>query len=329
MKFQVLIFLVFLSSAFSIATTAQTDVEGLLKKSAEYEQQDKLEEAVGELTKAIAIQSDNADLYLRRANLYRFLDKKELLAADVNKAASLKPDDKQVILTAARLLRNIQKCTESLSVLNAYIFKNAGSDEVIFARAHGNMCLGDWASAYQDVSKASELNPDNSLYRTSQAGLLAKLGDSANSAEQFNLLIKVLETKLAKTTSEGRKESIKRDLANVYRTRAGANHTKADTVSEFADLAKFVEYSPTDFSYRQRAKIYQDHQMYSEAIADYTEAIRLSPAESIFTLERGDVFAEAKKYDEALKDYEQSLKLDPTLKEIVEQRISSLKSQRK
>ena len=118
-------------------------------------------------------------------------------------------------------------------------------------------------------------------------------------------------------------------MARVYQTRAGVDHAKADDVAEFADLAKFIEYSPQEFSYRTRGKIYQDHRMYVEAIADYTEAIRLSPTNSVFLLERGDIYAEAKKYDEAVKDYEQSLKLDPTLKETVDQRINYVKTLKK
>ena len=321
--------LAYLLLALSVSTFAQTDIESFIKKSAEYSQQDKLDEAAGELTKAIAVQPDNADLYLRRADLYRFLDKKEDLAADANKAAALAPDNKQVILTATRLLRNIERCAESLTIINNYIFNRPENDEVLSARSQSNMCLGDWASAYQDTLKASELNPANNRYRSTQAGLLAKLGDSANSFEQFAELIKALETKLAKTANVGQKESLKRDLAEIYRIRAGVNHAKADNTAEFADLVKFIEYSPTEFSYRTRGKIYQDHQMYVEAIADYTEAVRLSPTNSIFLLERGEIYAEAGKDEEALKDYQQSLKLDPTLKEIVGQKINYVRTRKK
>ncbi len=52
--------LTYLLLALSVSTFAQTDVEGFLKKSAEYNQQDKLDEAAAELSKAIAIQPDNA-----------------------------------------------------------------------------------------------------------------------------------------------------------------------------------------------------------------------------------------------------------------------------
>ena len=72
MKHFVVILLAGLLLAFCIPVFAQIDIENFLKKSAEYEQQDKLDEAAGELTKAIAVQPANADLYLRRADLYRF-----------------------------------------------------------------------------------------------------------------------------------------------------------------------------------------------------------------------------------------------------------------
>jgi tetratricopeptide (TPR) repeat protein len=321
--------LVLLVLMFAGAGFAQTDVETFLKKSNEFEMQNKLVDAIAELGKAIAIQPDNADLYLRRANLYFANNNYEGVAADAGKAVGLNPDNKQVILTAAHYFRNIQQCAQSLNILNAYVFKNPTSDDVIYARSNTKLCLDDLNAAYEDVSAAIKLAPKNNMYRTTQAGMLSRLGDSEKSFEKFAQMIKTLEANLGKAENEGEKQGLRHDLAYVYRLRADTFHSKGDTTAEFADLAKFIEYSPQEFSLRQRAKIYQDHKMYDEAIADYTEAIRISKNNTeIFFLERGDVFMCAEKYDEAIKDYEQTLKLNPQYNDIIPSRINDAKSRK-
>ena len=323
------IFITALVLALCHMAFAQTAVEALIKKSSEFELQNKNAEAAAELTKAIAIQPENGDLYMRRAGVYRFMDKNDSVAADALKAVSLSPDNKFILLTAANYLRNIGKCTESLNILNAYIFKNPASDDLFYARSHSQMCRGDFASAYEDMSKAAELNPQKPLYRTTQASLLARLGDSEQAAAQFKQIIQGLTEKLAQTKNEGEKVAVKRDLGQLYYTRSRVFHSRGDENAEFADLAKYIEYNPEPYIYRLRANIYRQHKLFSEAIADYTEAMRLAPTDALFVLERGDAFVELGKDDEAIKNYEQALKLDPTMKEIVEERIAAARSRHK
>lgn len=303
---------------------AQTEVESLIKKSEELERENKIPEAIGELTKAIAIDANNADLYLRRAQFYFGENKPDAVLDDVNRAINLKPDDKPTLLTGTRYLRNARKCAESLNLLNAFIFKNQTADDVFYARAHSKMCLDDWVGAYDDMTSAIELAPKNNNYITTQAGLLNRLGDSEKAFQKFADMIAGFEKKLNDTGDRGKQQTIKRDLARVYDMRARIYHTKGDTAAEFADYAKSIEYQNEDMDYANRAKVYFDHRMFEEAIADYTESLRISknPKNNwIFLIERADAYVYAGKYDEAFKDYAEALKLNQTLKEPIDARI--------
>ncbi len=215
-------------------------------------------------------------------------------------------------------MRNIRECGESLNIINDYMNRNAEADDVVYARSHSKMCLGDWIGAYEDMSRAVQIVPNNSHYRTSQIGLLSKIGYNELSADQFDQFLTILKDSYEQTDPKNGREGIGRQIAEVYRVRAGTHHAKKDETAEFADLEEFIKYYPNSYSYRQRGKIHADHELFDKAIADFSKAIELSPKDSIFLIERADIYVEAGRLDEAIKDYDAALKLDGTLTEIVQ-----------
>ena len=50
---------------------------------------------------------------------------------------------------------------------------------------------------------------------------------------------------------------------------------------------------------------------YDKAIADYTEAIRLEPAQPAAYFNRGNARLEKKEYDKAIADYTEAIRLEP------------------
>lgn len=313
---------------FPESSFGQTDINVFLNKSREYERENKFNEAIAEIGKAIALEPNNANLYLRRANISQFYDNKQSIAEDVNKAISISAEDKEIVLSGARLLFQSQLYEKSLTLLNNLIYKDPANEEAFALRFHVRICLEDFAGAFEDVTKVIELNPRNSLYRTNQASLLSRLSDSEKAFELFARLIGSLESQLAKTDDMYEKISIKRDLARAYMSRAGVYERTGNLESSFSDLAKAIEYEPKEFNYRARALMYRRHKMLAEAIGDYTEAIRLGneDLDVIYLLERGDTFSMAGKYAEALQDYEQALKIDKQITAIIQQRVNAVKA---
>lgn len=295
----------------TITALGQTDVEILIKKSEEASRRGKFPEALAALTKAIKMQPDNADLYVRRSVVHQATGNKEGIVHDVKKAAALAPDNKQIVLNAASHLTYFRQCIESLNILNDYIYKDATSADVFNSRSYAKLCLDDLLGAYDDLSTAIELAPDKSAYRAAQAELLPKLGNSEEAFERFAQLIKTLQQKLAKANPKFDNSGLKSDLAWVYQVRARVFHSKGDTQAEFADLAKYVEYDHKFHTFEHRARIYIDHERYQEAIADFTEAIRLANHPPMALLiQRGETYILIEKYAEAANDYEEALKIE-------------------
>jgi tetratricopeptide (TPR) repeat protein len=327
MKYSAFVLLLF---TFCVAGFGQEDrdVGHMVLNSEAYNQQGLYAEAIEELTKAIAIEPGNADLYLKRAAINPFGRKASEISDDVYKAVSLKTGDKQTVLKGTRILRNIRRCDDALGLLNVFLFKNTMADDAFYARAHVKMCLDDWKGAYEDMTRAVELAPKNSNYLTTQAGLLSKLGETDKALEKFAQMIKDFEAKLAIIRAPGNSNNIKRELSQVYISRARIYHHKGELAAELADLLKYIEYSPKDINYTSRARFYVEHKMFDEAIADFTEAIRLSNMKTPgFIIERGDVYVFAGKYEEAFKDYETALTVNKSLKAFIDTRIIWAKRQ--
>jgi len=63
--------------------------------------------------------------------------------------------------------------------------------------------------------------------------------------------------------------------------------------------------------YTSRGVAYRDKGDYDRAIADYNEAIRLDPKNSIAYGNRGNVYKDKGDYDRAIADYNEAIRLDP------------------
>ncbi len=328
MKKLPLIFLAVLFLAFSIF--AQTGVEIIVEKANKLNLESKTAEAIVEISKAIALEPDNANLYITRANFNLELENKTEILKDAQKAASLAPTDRKILYFSASVLRQNRQLEEALKISDQL---NALGDVDRFGwsqRIDLKIQLNNLAGAFEDVTTALELFSNDNTFKQFQAVLIRMSGDSEKALEIYNAVIASTEKKLSNTKIEGEKEAIRRDLTNFLFTRAGYYLSKSKNELAQADLIKTVNYTPNDFTYIRRAKIYRDLEMFAEAEADLTKALEVldqSPKEMVL-IERGDVYVFSEKYDKAVNDYQEALKLDATIKEIFDQRMGWLKQMR-
>jgi hypothetical protein len=139
-------------------------------------------------------------------------------------------------------------------------------------------------------------------------------GDSEQSSSNLNVYIKFYEANFAKIKRPPIRNHSKSRSTEVYRLRAGLSRTTTST-SEFADLAKFIEYAPTDFHYRIRAKIYLDHDTVYRSNCRLHQSVKKHFESVIFFLKgaMSDAAAGSKIYEEAIRDYEEASKKDAGL----------------
>lgn len=331
MKITTFIFLIVL--ACSITGFGQTDTKSRSEKAKPIYIEDKIDAEIAEITKALELEPNNSDLYLKRAYSYRLKHAAELVSSDVIKALSINPRDISVQLRAVRLLSDVERCEHALAIINTTIADNPKNDEAFDLRFRVKTCLGDTIGALDDVNKALSLNPQSSMYRTNQALTLQKLGESGKAAENFDQLVNLLEQKLKNAKEKEEKnwvqkeeiEKFKRELSMTYISRSRTFANSKNYEAMFADLNRAVEVNPMHYTYQTRAKAYKWRSMYAEAIADLTKAIELDNEAAGLLMDRGEVYFLMQKFPEAITDYEQVVKLNRGLEQIAEKRISSAK----
>jgi tetratricopeptide (TPR) repeat protein len=326
-KFPLILLTVFLS-AFSVF--AQTEIENIIEKANRLNLEQKTAEAITEINRGIAIEPNNPNLYLTRANFYNFSDNKPEILADAQKAASLSPTDRKVLYFSASVLQQSQQLKEALKVADELIALGDVDSFGWSLRINIKMQLQDFVGAFEDTTTALELFPQENMFKQSQAALLRLAGNSDKALEIYNAEIAASERKLNKAKNEYEKPPIIRDLTGFLFSRAGFYLSKSNNEKARADLIKAVNYEPTDFNYYHRAKIYREMELFAEAEADLTKALEILKGFDKVTIliERGDVYVESGKYDDALQDYQEVLKLDSTLKDLFDQRVIWIKQMR-
>ena len=109
--------------------------------------------------------------------------------------------------------------------------------------------------------------------------------------------------------------SLEPNNGDFYYSRASIHGHLANTDQELSDLAKAIQLISSEvgrsFAFSRRAEIYQKQEKFAEAIADYSEAIRLNPDFAYHHDNRGDVYLQMKDYEKAIADYSEAVRLDP------------------
>ena len=103
------------------------------------------------------------------------------------------------------------------------------------------------------------------------------------------------------------------------RTRAVARHndglmhsSRGEYEEAIADYTEAIRLDPTyAMAYRSRGVAHHHLGEFEEAISDYTEAIRLDPDYAMAYYDRGIARADLGEYEEAIADYTEAIRLDP------------------
>lgn len=319
--------LVFLSILiFSVSLFGQSEIESFLTKSNQLRNESKFDEAIVELSKAIAVQSNDANLYIERAILYLSTQNKQNLLADVKKASAISPTDKKILYDGNLIVFKSGQYQESLLLVNALIALGEPDLSTLGLKVSILTHLEDFVGAYEEITKAIEMFPNENGLKHNQANLIRLMGDSEAALKNFSVQIVSLENKLSKIENKEAANRLKWDLSELFFSRAKIYQNKFEIEKMKADLLKAVEWHPIPVNYGRRAGFYTKQKMYDNALTDLTKAIELDSEKDVgLFMRRGDVYYSMNKFSEAIKDYEQVLKQKSGLEQFAERRISSAK----
>jgi tetratricopeptide (TPR) repeat protein len=100
--------------------------------------------------------------------------------------------------------------------------------------------------------------------------------------------------------------------ATDYVSRGNGYAEKGENDQAIADYTQAIRIDPNAAAaYYNRGNLYSDKGEYDRALADYTQAIRLSPKDSLAYLNRAMVYRDRGEYDQAVADYTQAIRIDP------------------
>ena len=114
-----------------------------------------------------------------------------------------------------------------------------------------------------------------------------------------------------KAMEEAKKDNQKQD-SFLYFQRALAYKNQGKYPEAIADYTQAIKINPNDaLAYNNRGLAYQNQEKYPEAIADYTQAIKLNPNLALAYNNRGIAYSNQGKLDDAIADYNQAIKINP------------------
>ncbi len=102
--------------------------------------------------------------------------------------------------------------------------------------------------------------------------------------------------------------------AEAYMTRGEANDSTGQKEEAIADYTDVIRLQPDDTrAYFARGQIYQSQGDHDHAIADFSEFVRVAPKGFGAFLERGNSYREKGDLDRAIADYSEAIRILPNL----------------
>lgn len=123
-----------------------------------------LEQALAELTRAIQIDDEDADLYALRSEIYLQLEDMEAAERDIREACELDDEEPDYGLSYARLKLVTERIEDALSIMDDVIGEgHEASMEAILFRSHLRLLAGKNKEANADAMSASNRFPDEAF----------------------------------------------------------------------------------------------------------------------------------------------------------------------
>jgi len=241
--------------ALSIAPSA----DAYLKRGVAYAQNDQLQEAQEDLTRAIALDDNNAMAYFNRGNIRFELGDRQGAIEDYTAAIQIDP-------TATRPYVNRGTVRAELGDDKGAIedYSEAIQNDPNLAAAYLNRCLsrsnlGNHQDAITDCVQASRLEP-NSVAAFQNRGLVRRrLGDPVGAIEDLNIAI-----------------NLDPQDADPYYNRGLARLEIGDRMGAIADYTKAIELDSSHaLAFYDRGMAYWDEGDFEQAVADLEKSAQL------------------------------------------------------
>ena len=277
-------------------TRRQADTSALFQRGRAYSLKGDLELAIEDFSRYIAINPDNAQVWLWRGITYHDKGDLDLAIDDYSKVIELNPDDN--IIYYARGDIYYQRGYHDLAIKDfsksiALYDKNAWAWN---ARGIAYLDKGDYDWAIENFSQAIALESDDARYWLYR-------GKAFHSESEYDLAIRDFNKGI---------DLDPEDPWTYYTFRGNTYHSKGENDLAIEDYTQAIALNQnyTD-AWNNRGKAYIAIRDWAAAISDYTQAIAIDPVYIEAWNNRGIAYGDIGDYDTAIADYNQAIALNP------------------
>jgi tetratricopeptide (TPR) repeat protein/S1-C subfamily serine protease len=260
-----------------------------------YDNQGKVDLALADYNKALALNPNDADACNNRGLLYYNQGKVDLALADYNQALELDPNNVDAYNNRGNLYDDQGKVDLALPDYNQAIVLNPK-----YATAHYNRGVlyynqGKVDLALDDYNQAISINPNLAQAYYSRGNLYQKQGKLDLALADYNQAI-VLNP----------------NYVNAYYNRGLLYDEQGKPDLALADYNQVISLNSNDANaYYNRGNLYRKQEKLDLALADWNQAISINPNLAQAYNNRGILYKKLGKLDLALADYNRAISLNP------------------
>jgi len=254
----------------------------------------KLDEAIQEYCKAIAVDPDYAEPYISRALAHFYLGTLNEAIADNNIAISLDPKYAVAYRNRGIAYAILGKFQQAHEDFNKAIELDPRDANAYFNRGLSYQKQDDCKLAIQDYDKAIELDPNYVDAYINRGNCYSDMEQYERSIQDFSKAIELVP-----------------NYAMAYYNRGNQYRNIKCYMQAIWDYDKAIKLEPNyPNTYNNRGVIYQDWRDYPRAILDYNKTIELNPNDAIAYNNRGVSYHNLENYKQAIDDFDQAIKLN-------------------
>lgn len=255
-----------------------------------------LEEAVGDWTEAIHLDSSHAWAYFNRGVAKSALRDYQGAILDYDHAIFL---NQKCIFEAyvnrGAVKQELGDLVGALSDYNQALFIKPKESNALNNRAYVKTKLGDLEGAILDYDKAIQYNPRNASVYNNRGSLKSKMGNKVGAMHDYNHSI-----------------NIEPD-ADYFYNRGILKSELGDNEGAILDYSHSIRLNPNNSeAYGNRGNAKLDLGDIEGAMSDYDLTVLLSPSDAKGYNNRGKLKSEVEDYQSAILDFKHAIHLDPS-----------------
>lgn len=294
--------IILLSILILTSCNEQSDYKELINSAKEMTDNGKYSEAIGLLDDVIKLKPDFDSAYVERAYNYLQINKPEVALEDANKAIEIKYDNisayfiRGVIYGYKYEFDKALKDYTHIIRLGDSIYMNVALRERAYIYYNTNE-IDKAISDYSDIIGSDSLSYESYVSRG-----IAKLRIDVYQKYSDSIKIALNDTALYK------------DILKYFKIAYSGNNYSSimyDTRGAILDFNEALMINPNyDFAYFNRAKVFEELNLFDNALADINRAIELNN-KSDYYMTRALIYKSLKITEKSLNDFNKAIELNP------------------